>query len=85
MLSQQPSIPEPFDPVAHLGAMVRAERMRQKINQQALADLAGTGVRFVRDLESGKKPTLQLNKILAVANVLGMETLPLGNPVEKLK
>lgn len=68
-----------FDPVAHLGKMVEEERKRQKLTQQSLADLSRTGVRFVRELESGKKPTLRLDKILAVANTLGMEYLPLAH------
>lgn len=37
-----------------------------------LADLAGASSRFIHNLENGK-PTVQLNRVLAVANTLGLE------------
>lgn len=40
--------------VAEIGNFVREERKRQNVTQLQLAGLAGTGIRFVSDLENGK-------------------------------
>ncbi len=58
-------------PAAILGRAVRDRRRRLGLRQLALADLAGVGVAFVYDLEHGK-PTLRLDKVLAVLSVLGL-------------
>jgi y4mF family transcriptional regulator len=54
------------------GAAVRAYRKRQGATQIQLAATANTGVRFIGDLENGK-PTIQLNKALRVADILGIK------------
>ena len=56
---------------SQLAEIVRRERKRQKVSQIRLSQLADVGVRFVRDLEDGKK-TVQLNKVLAVLETLGI-------------
>lgn len=56
---------------ADLGAMVRRVRKATGLRQEDLAGLAGVGTRFLVELEAGK-PTLRLNKVLAVVAVLGM-------------
>ncbi|WP_454727925.1 MULTISPECIES: helix-turn-helix transcriptional regulator [Cupriavidus] len=53
-----------------LGELVKRLRTQQRITQQALAEWAGTGERFIVDLERGK-PTVQLDKILKVLDTLG--------------
>ncbi|MEZ6014951.1 MAG: type II toxin-antitoxin system Y4mF family antitoxin [Planctomycetota bacterium] len=58
-------------PTALLGRAVRVRRRRLGLRQLVLADLAGVGVAFVYDLEHGK-PTLRLDKVLAVLAVLGL-------------
>ncbi|HRQ10769.1 MAG TPA: helix-turn-helix transcriptional regulator [Trueperaceae bacterium] len=50
----------------------RARRKALRLTQQDLADLAGVSPRFIHDLESGK-PTVQLDRLLAVATALGLE------------
>ena len=50
---------------------VRMERKRQKVSQLRLSQLANVGVRFVRDLEDGKK-TLQFDKLQSVLETLGI-------------
>jgi HTH-type transcriptional regulator/antitoxin HipB len=55
----------------HLAGEVRARRVQLQLRQEELADLAGVSERFVYALESGK-PTLQLDKVLAVLNALGL-------------
>lgn len=41
------------------------------MTQRSLAAAAGTGVRFIQDLERGKE-TCELNKSLRVASMLGI-------------
>ena len=53
------------------GKAVRAYRKRQGISQTRLAAVANTGTRFISDLENGK-PSVQLNKALKVAWLLGI-------------
>jgi len=54
------------------GSAVRESRKRQGLTQPSLAMVAGTGLRFIVDLESGK-PTCQLGKALQVASALGLQ------------
>ncbi len=56
---------------AQLADFVRMERKRQKVSQLRLSQLANVGVRFVRDLEDGKK-TVQFDKLQSVLETLGI-------------
>jgi y4mF family transcriptional regulator len=56
---------------AALGDLVRLKRHDQRLSQQALADLAGVGRRFVIELEAGK-PTVELGRTLRVCQALGL-------------
>lgn len=58
-------------PSAALGAAVRRRREDLGLRQEEVADLAATSQRFVHTLESGK-PTVRLDKVLAVLGVLGL-------------
>lgn len=55
-----------------LGALVRNQRKRLSLNQLDIAGLGNTGNRFIVDLEKGK-PTVQLQKVLDVLDLLGLE------------
>lgn len=55
-----------------LGDVVRAFRTSQSLTQADILGLANTGNRFIVELESGK-PTVQLQKVLDVLDVLGLE------------
>jgi HTH-type transcriptional regulator/antitoxin HipB len=57
-----------------LGEFVKQYRTSQKILQADIAGLANTGNRFVVDLEKGK-PTLQLQKVLDVLDLMGLEVI----------
>lgn len=50
---------------------IRAARRRHGLTQTQLAGLAGTGLRFISELERGK-PGVALDKVLAVLAVLGL-------------
>jgi HTH-type transcriptional regulator / antitoxin HipB len=55
-----------------LGEVVRQRRAELGLRQDELADLAGVSTRFVHTLEAGK-PTVQLDRVTAVLEVLGLE------------
>ena len=64
-------------------AAVRSYRKHKGASQIQLAAIANTGVRFIGDLENGK-PTIQLNKALRVAYILGMKLeIPADDGAEK--
>ena len=53
-----------------IGRLVRDVRREQGLRQDQLAATAGVGVRFLVELEHGKR-TAQLGKVLAVLDALG--------------
>jgi len=57
---------------SEIGNLIRNERKRLGITQKDVALAAGTGLRFLIELEQGK-PTVQLDKVLQVLQALGME------------
>ncbi|HSX64691.1 MAG TPA: helix-turn-helix transcriptional regulator [Pseudoxanthomonas sp.] len=54
-----------------IGAAVRQARRNHGLTQTQLAGLAGTGLRFISELERGK-PSVALDKTLSVLAVLGL-------------
>ncbi|HEY3327362.1 MAG TPA: helix-turn-helix transcriptional regulator, partial [Novimethylophilus sp.] len=58
--------------LADLADAVKIRRKALGLTQADLADLARTGNRFIVDLEKGK-PTLQIDKVLAVVSLLGLD------------
>ena len=54
-----------------LGRTLAAVRRRQGLRQDDVALTAGTGLRFLHDLENGK-PTVQLGKVLRAIEALGL-------------
>ena len=54
-----------------IGKLVQTERKRQGVTQLQLAGMAGTGIRFISDLENGKG-TIQVQKLLKVLHTLGL-------------
>ena len=54
-----------------LGRVVREARKAQKLSQDDLAGMSGTGRRFIVDLEKGKE-TVQFGKVLRVLATLGV-------------
>lgn len=55
-----------------LGRYVREKRIAMKLTQQELADTAGTGRRFISELEAGKA-TLEFGKVLQVCRSVGLD------------
>ena len=57
-----------------VGALLRQRRLALALTQADVASLGRTGQRFVIDLERGK-PTVQLQKVLTVLDLLGLELM----------
>jgi HTH-type transcriptional regulator / antitoxin HipB len=65
-----------IEAIAHA---VRKARLRHGLTQTQLAGLSGTGLRFISELERGK-PTVAMNKVVAVLAVLGLRLSVSGDP-----
>ena len=63
--------PNKLKSVNEIGILIRDARKAQGISQEQLAGVAGTGVRFISDLENGKE-RIQLAKVLKVLEALGL-------------
>jgi HTH-type transcriptional regulator / antitoxin HipB len=64
--------PDRLTSISQLGQLVRQVRKEQGLTQLDLAGLAGLSNRFIIDLERGKE-TLQIQKVLDVLSLLGVE------------
>jgi HTH-type transcriptional regulator / antitoxin HipB len=64
----------PIRSSAELGVVIRDQRKRMALKQLDLAGLGNTGNRFIVDLENGK-PTVQLQKVLDLMDLLGLEVV----------
>ena len=64
----------PIRTSVELGAVIREQRRRLALKQLDLAGLGNTGNRFIVDLENGK-PTVQLQKVLDLMDLLGLEVV----------
>ena len=57
---------------ADIGSLVKLKRNGLGLTQTQLANVSGTGIRFISDLENGK-PTMQIGKVLDILHVLGLD------------
>ena len=55
---------------AEIGSRIREIRKAQGVSQETLAGLAGTGQRYISELERGKA-TARIGEMLKVLNALG--------------
>ena len=58
-----------------LGQYVKDMRKQYRLTQEDLADKAGVGLRFVRDLEQGKE-TVRMDKVNQALAMFGMKAVP---------
>jgi y4mF family transcriptional regulator len=61
--------------MSKLSKFIKTKRKKIALTQVELAKRAGVGLRFVRDLEQGKK-SLQMDKVNQVLNLFGHELGP---------
>ena len=66
----------------NLSEFVRRKRKEYKLTQRDLADRAGVGIRFVRELEAGK-PTLRMDKVNIVLDLFGHQLGPVPDTREE--
>ncbi|MBQ4520728.1 MAG: helix-turn-helix transcriptional regulator [Bacteroidaceae bacterium] len=59
----------------NIGEYLRAKRKLYNLSQIELAERAGVGIRFVRELEQNK-PTVQMDKVNQVLALFGEEMQP---------
>ena len=59
---------------ADVGQIVRDQRQALSLRQIDLAGIGNTGNRLIVDIEKGK-PTVQLQKVLDVLDLLGLELI----------
>jgi len=64
-----------------IASFIREKRKKLNLTQIELADKAGVGIRFIRELEQGKE-TLQLNKVNQVLQLFGYEACPVKKIIE---
>ncbi|MFM7769558.1 MAG: helix-turn-helix transcriptional regulator [Bacteroidota bacterium] len=55
-----------------IGTFIKEKRKQLKLTQPELAERAGVGLRFIRELEKGKQ-TVQLDKVNQVLSLFGSE------------
>ena len=69
--------------VADIGTRIREIRKAQGVSQETLSGLAGTGQRYISELERGKA-TARIGEMLKVLNALGvgLYVLAQGEEVE---
>ena len=66
-----------------LSDFLKDKRRKLNLTQQQLAEKAGVGLRFIRDLEQGKT-TLRMDKVNQVLKLFGQELGPQPINREKL-
>ena len=59
-------------------SFLKNQRKLNKMTQRNIAEKAGVGIHFIRDLEQGKK-TLRMDKVNQVLALFGMELGPVMN------
>jgi len=64
-----------------LSDFLKDKRKKLNFSQQQLAEKAGVGIRFVRDLEQGKT-TLRMDKVNQVLKLFGQELGP--QPINRI-
>lgn len=58
--------------VKYLGKAIQDTRRKKNIRQSDLADITGTSVKFISDIERGKE-TIQMDKAFTLLRALGLK------------
>ena len=67
-----------------ISEFVKQRRKALQLTQPELAEKAGVGLRFVRELEAGKE-TLRIDKVNQVLKLFGHELAPSPSPKSSAK
>jgi HTH-type transcriptional regulator / antitoxin HipB len=68
--SKRHPMPSEFSDLLEISRTIRAERRELGLTQEQLAGLSGVSLRFLIELERGKK-TVAMDKLAQVASALG--------------
>jgi y4mF family transcriptional regulator len=70
--------------MTNISSFIKYNRKRLKITQEELANKAGVGIRFIRELEQGKE-TLRLDKANQVLSLFGFCLAPSKQEIDPYK
>lgn len=70
--------------MTNIASFIKYNRKRLKITQEELANKAGVGIRFIRELEQGKK-TLRLDKANQVLSLFSFCLAPAKQEIDPYK
>ena len=70
--------------VKYLGKAIQDTRKKKKMRQSDLADITGTSVKFISDVERGKE-TIQMDKAFVLLQALGLKLYVTPDPIENEK
>ena len=59
--------------ISDLGAIIRQYRNAQNLSQETAAGLLGVSRKLLSEIETGKKNTIQVGKILKIVQRMGLE------------
>lgn len=66
----------------HIGLYIKQKRAMFRLTQTELAERSGVGLRFIKELEAGKKTT-RMDKVNDVLNLFGEELIPGKKPIDE--
>lgn len=64
----------------YLGEVIKHSRKLKKMTQKDLADITGTSIKFISDVERGKK-TVQLDKVFYLLGALSLQIYVTDKPL----
>lgn len=66
-----------------IAQFIKKKRKQSKLTQKELAERAGVGLRFIRELEANK-PTLRLDKVEQILQLFGhtVGPVPMKRPID---
>ncbi len=67
--------------VKYLGRAIQDARRKKNIRQSDLADITGTSVKFISDVERGKE-TIQMDKAFILLRALGLKLYVTPDSIE---
>lgn len=67
--------------VKYLGRAIQDARKKKNIRQSDLADITGTSVKFISDVERGKE-TIQMDKAFILLRALGLKLYVTPDSIE---
>jgi y4mF family transcriptional regulator len=66
----------------YIGSAIEDKRKKKKMTQKDLADITGTSVKFISNVERGKS-TARLDKVLDLLRAVGLKVYLTDGDIEK--